>query len=91
MREEDIRILEAFEMWMWCRVFGVRWMEHRTNEEILQTAMGKRSQQKMVGPRNEGNSFPRTIIEGKIEGKKTRGRQRMMLLDWKKKEGLQQV
>ena len=36
LRKEDIRRLEAFEMWIWRRMERVSWMECRTNEEILQ-------------------------------------------------------
>ena len=35
MRKEDIRRLEAFEMWVWRRMERVSWREHKTNEEIL--------------------------------------------------------
>jgi len=35
-REENIKILEAFEKWIWQRMERVTWMELRTNEEILQ-------------------------------------------------------
>jgi len=33
----------------------------------------------VVGPHNEGDSLLRTIIEGRMEGKRTRGRPRLML------------
>ena len=36
MRKQDIRRLETFEIWVWKRMERVSWMEHRTNEEILQ-------------------------------------------------------
>ena len=36
MRKEDIKRIEAFEMWIWRRMERISWMEHRTNEEILQ-------------------------------------------------------
>ena len=32
---EDIRQLEAFEIWIWRRMMKVPWTEHKTNEEIL--------------------------------------------------------
>ena len=35
MRKEDIKRLEAFEMWIWRRMERISWMGHRTNEEIL--------------------------------------------------------
>src|SRR6218665_1697523 len=43
LRKEDIRRLEAFEMWIWCRAERTSWTELRTNEEILQMVDEKRS------------------------------------------------
>src|SRR6218665_2973548 len=46
MRKEDIKRLEAFEMWIWRRMERISWMEHRANEEILKMVDEKRS---MIG------------------------------------------
>jgi len=35
LRKEDIRRLEAVEMWMWRRMERVSWMDKITNEGIL--------------------------------------------------------
>jgi len=35
LQTEDIRRLEAFEIWIWRRMMKVPWTEHKTNEEIL--------------------------------------------------------
>src|SRR6218665_1601977 len=43
MRKEDIKRLEAFEMWTWRRMEKVSWTEHKTNEEILETIGEERS------------------------------------------------
>src|SRR6218665_391932 len=43
MRKEDIKRLEAFEMWTWRRMKKVSWTEHKTNEEILETVGEERS------------------------------------------------
>src|SRR6218665_3645495 len=72
----------------------ISWMEHRTNEEILKMVDEKRSligiirsrKRKWLGHIMRGDSLLRTIIEGRMEGKKKRGRPRMMLLDWMLKE-----
>jgi len=32
MRKEDIRRLDAFEMWMWRKVEKISWTEHIANE-----------------------------------------------------------
>ena len=35
LQKEDIRRLEAFEIWIWRRMMKVPWTENKTNEEIL--------------------------------------------------------
>src|SRR6218665_3551079 len=35
MRKEDVKRIEAFEMWIWRRMERIIWTEHRTNEEVL--------------------------------------------------------
>jgi len=40
LRTEDIRRLEAFEMWIWRRIDRVSWMGLKTNEKILQNNGG---------------------------------------------------
>ena len=71
------------------------WMKCRTNEKMLQMVNEKRSlietirsrQRKWLGYVMRGNSQLKATIEGRMEGKKTRGRPRMMLLDWMIEEG----
>src|SRR6218665_792169 len=43
MRKEDIKRLEAFEMWTWRRMEKVSWTGHKTNEDILETIGEERS------------------------------------------------
>ena len=77
------------------RMQRVSWMECRTNEKILQMVNEKRSlietirsrQRKWLGYVMRGDSLLKAIIEGRMEGKKTRGRPRTMLLDWMIEEG----
>src|SRR6218665_3192143 len=64
MRREDIKRLEALEMWIWRRMERVSWMELRTKEEILQLVEEKipernnpKPAEKVVGPHNEGTTF----------------------------------
>src|SRR6218665_3540773 len=42
MPKEDLRRLEAFEMWIWRRMEKVSWTEHKTNE-VLKTIGEERS------------------------------------------------
>src|SRR6218665_2305375 len=86
MRKEDINRLEAFEMWIWRRMERISWMERRTNDEIHQMVDEKRSlirvtrsrQRNWLGHILRGDSLLRTIIEGRMEGKKKRGRLRII-------------
>jgi len=40
-KKEDIRRLEAFEMWVWRRKEKISWRDMKTNEEILQLVQEK--------------------------------------------------
>ena len=42
MQKDDIRILEAFEIWLWRKILKVKWTEHTTNEEVLEMVQEKR-------------------------------------------------
>ena len=94
-RKEDIRRLEAFEMWTWRRMEKISWTEHQTNEEVLGKVGEERDfihtirqrQRKWIGHTLRGESLLRTVIEGKMKGRKTRGRPRQMMLDWMMKDG----
>ena len=91
LQKEDIKRLEALEMWIWRRMEKISWREHRTNAEVLQQAGEKRTmietirnrQRKWMGNiLRSDNSMLKNIIEGRMEGRKGKGRPRTMLLDW---------
>ena len=90
MQKEDIKRLEAFEMWLWRRIMKVKWTEHKTNEEVLEMVKEKRMliktirerQKNWVGHVLRSDSLLRTVWEGRMEGKKVAGRPRTKLLDW---------
>ena len=46
-------------------------------------------QRKWIGHTLQGESLLRMVIEGKMEGKRTRGRSRQMMLDWMMVDGFQ--
>ena len=74
MRKEDIKRLEAFEMWTWRRMEKVSWTEHKTNEEILEEILEtireersligtiKTRQKKWIGHTLRGESLLKTVI-----------------------------
>ena len=42
MQKEDIRRLEAFEIWLWRKILKVKWTEHKTSEEVLEMVQEKK-------------------------------------------------
>jgi len=90
LRKEDIRRLEAFEMWIWRRMMKVSWIEHKTNEEVLQMVDTEREmmdtlrsrQKRWLGHIPRHDSLLRITLQGRIVGKRGRGRPRTMFLDW---------
>ena len=95
MREEDVKRIEAFEMWIWRRMERISWIEHKSNEEVLKQVNEERSlmntirtrQKNWIGHVLRSNSLQRDIMEGKMEGSKGRGRPRKKLLDWMMEDG----
>ena len=76
--------LDAFEMWVYRRVLKISWTEKITNEEVLRR-MGtgreivrqfKTRKLQYLGHLIRHNSTQLQLIEGKIEGRRSRGRPR---------------
>lgn len=89
LRKQDIQRLEAAEMWIWRRMLKISWTEKKSNEWVLKeihetrkliTNIEKRKA-KFVGHTLRHNEFLTTILEGKVLGKKGRGRPRKAHLD----------
>ena len=76
MRKEDVKGIEAFEMWIWIRMERISWTVQRTNEEILKKVKEIRSlmgiirtrQKNWMGRILRGNYLQREIMEVKMEG-----------------------
>ena len=85
MKQEDIRRLEDLEMWIWRRTKKTSWTGHVTNEVMLAGIREDRAMihpiRKRIGHILKGDSLPRTVIEGKTERKKRRGRPKQMMLN----------
>ena len=85
INKAEQRSLESFEMWCWRRMLKVSWIEHRTNESILKEIDEGREILKSIRVRRwnmmghilrRENELIKRIIEGKMEGKRGRGRPR---------------
>src|SRR6218665_1913785 len=93
-RKEDIRSLEAFEMWVWRKMEKISWRDMKTNEEVLQLVQEKealwiwRRKKNWIGHILRGESLLKEVIEGRMIGKRPRGRKRLGMLNEFLKEAL---
>ena len=84
------RRTDAFELWCWRRLLRVPWTARRSNQSTLKEISPEYSLEgvmlklklKSFGYlMRKADSFEMTLLLGKIEGGKRRGRQRMRWLD----------
>ena len=84
------RRIDAFELWCWRRLLRVPWTARRSHQSILKEIspgyslvglMLKLKLQYFCHLMQRTNSFEKTLMLGKIEGRRRRGRQRMRWLD----------
>ena len=88
-KAESLRI-DAFELWCWRRLLRVPWTARRSNQSILKEIspgcslegpMLKLKLQYFGHLMRRTDSLEKTLMLGKIEGRRRRGRQRMRHLD----------
>ena len=80
---------EAFELWCWRRLLRVPWIARRSNQSILKEIspysleglMLKLKLQHFGHLMGRADSLEKTLMLGKIEGRRRRGWQRMRWLD----------
>ena len=84
------RRIDAFELWCWRRLLRVPWTARRSNQSILKeispgcslvALMLKLKRQYFGHLMWRADSFEKTLMLGKIEGRRRRGKQRMRWLD----------
>ena len=89
MKAEHQRI-DVFELWCWRRLLRVPWTANRSNKSILkeispgcsfEELMLKLTLQYFGHLMRRADSLEKTLMLGKIEGRRRRGRQRMRWLD----------
>ena len=82
--------IDAFELWCWRRLLRVPWTTRTSNQSILKEIspeysleglMLKLKLQYFDHLMQRTDSFEKTLMLGKIEGKRRRGQQRMKWLD----------
>ena len=90
IKKLEHRRIDAFELWCWRRLLRVPWPARRSNQSILKEIspgcslvglMLKLKFQYFGHLMLRADSFEKTLMLGKIEGRRRRGRQRMRWLD----------
>jgi len=90
IKKAESRRIDAFELWCWRKLFRVPWTARRSNhstlkeispEYSLEGLMVKLKLQNFSHLMQRADSFEKSLMLGKIEGRKKRGWQRMRWLD----------
>ena len=90
MKKAECQRIDAFELWCWRRLLRVPWTARRSNLSILKEISPEYSLEGLVlklklqyfGHLMERtDSLEKTLILGKIEGRRRKGQQRMRWLD----------
>ena len=90
IKKAECQRIDAFELWCWRRLLKVPWTARRFNHSILKEIspwcsleglMLKLKLQYFGYLMRRADSFEKTLMLGKIEGRGRRGRQRMRWLD----------
>ena len=90
VKKAECRRIDAFELWCWRRLLRVPWPARRSNQSILKEIspgcsleglMLKLKLQYFGLLMRRADSFEKTLMLGKIDGRKRRGRKRMRWLD----------
>ena len=90
MKKAESRRIDAFELWYWRRLLRVPWTARKSNQSILKEIspgcslegmMLKLKLQYFGHLLQRADSFEKTLMLEKIEGRRRRGQQRMRWLD----------
>ena len=90
MKKTECWRIDAFELWCWRRLLRVPWTARRSNQSILkEISPGCSSEGLMLKLRlqyfdnlmRRADSFEKTLMLGRIVGRRRRGQQRMRWLD----------
>ena len=86
VKKAECRTNDAFELWCWKRLLRVPWTAWRSNQSVLKEIsagcslvglMLKLKLQNFGHLMQRADSFEKTLMLGKIEGRRRRGQQRM--------------
>ena len=90
VKKAELRRIDAFELWCWRRLLQVPWTAKRSNQSILKEISPEYSLEGLTLKlklqyfghlMRRTDSMEKTLMLGKIEGRRRRGRQRKRWLD----------
>ena len=90
IKKAERRRIDAFELWCWRRLLRVPWTARRSSQSILKEISPGCSSEGLILKlklqyfghlMQRADSFEKTLMLGKIEGRRRRGQQRMRWLD----------
>ena len=90
VKKAEHRRIDAFKLWCWRRLLRVPWTARRSNQSILKEISPGCSLERLILKlklqyfghlMQRTDSSEKTLMLGKIEGRRRRGRQRMRWLD----------
>src|SRR5574342_108482 len=90
VKKAERRRIDAFELWCWRKLLRVPWRARRSNQSILKEINSEFNLEGLILKLKlqyfghliqRTDSFEKTLMLGKIEGRRRRGQQRMRWLD----------
>ena len=90
IKKAECQRSDAFELWCWRRLLRVPWTARRSNQSTLKEISPEYSWERLMLKlklqyfghlMQRADSFEKTLMLGKTEGRRRRGRQRMRWLD----------
>ena len=88
IKKNEGQRIDAFELWYWRRLLRVPWTARRSNQSILKKINSEYSSEGLMLKlqyfghlMRRADSLEKTLMLGKIEGRRRRGQQRTRWLD----------
>src|SRR5574337_898267 len=90
IKKVELRRIDAFEMWCWRRLLRVPWIARISSQSVLKEISPEYSLEGLMlnlklqyfgHLMRRADSLEKTLILGKIEGRRRRGQQRLRRLD----------
>ena len=90
IKKAEHQRIDGFELWRWRRLLRVPWTARKSNQSILKEISPEYSLEELMlklklqyfgHQMQRADSLEKTLMLGKIEGRRIRGQQRMRWLD----------